>query len=483
MAGRIIDALQGGCTSLLRRCLGKVLFGSQMPEPCDEVVDLLAELKMTPRQLHALYNSFLWLKRFEPLTMTVGPGEISTSSVVKLVKTKREWTKKILLALLEIAGFTQVVNWDGFLFALLQFCTLSKIELAQVMFFVIAMDKKSWTLQYLTSSQLADFYDDFHDCPVLAFDTKSIDFARLAVDRYNITEYIELVYRFSQLINPCVHLQRSLRQVLPSMSFWANYDRISPKNRRITIDFFQYKKMTSMLELIAAAARQEDDDSIAVQKPILPDSMHIFLPGHEPWCSADADEFERSADSNVAEAQVAAAEAVAAPFAQGCVPMPQSLFGPEPALRHFGGKEPALPVWLQEQVLQNEDPTTEIAIGSAAYVSPRSKRTSWQNNDEAPKSVEAAKAVIIGSHGHVVQARAKSSARKSRAQAELADNRPERTEAIKRAQELEFIRKARTKALKYDDLVTVMERHCTCELITRPSWRDRRSVTDRKPRR
>jgi len=456
---------------LLRRCLRKAVIGSQMPEPCDEVVDLLAELQMTPRQLHALHRTFLWLKRFDPLTMTAGPHDVSTASVVRLVKTKREWTRKILMALLEIAGFVGFLSWDGFLYALLQFCTLSKMELAQVMFFIIARQMKSWTLQYLTSSQLATFYDDFHNCPVQAFDTATIDFAKLAVARYNMAEYVELVYRFSQCLNPCMHLQRSLRQALPSMRFWADYDRISPKNRRITLDFFQYKKVTSMLELVAAAARKKDDDSLKASKPILPDSMLIFVPGLEPWAN-----FEADADSIAAQTQTAAAEAKAAPFAEGCVPMPESLFGPEQASRHFVSKEPALPVWLQEQVLQNEDPDKGTALGSAAYVSPRGERRPWPHASEAPKTVEAAKAAIMRSHGHISQARALPRTPKKGCQSRPEDN-PERTKAIQRSQELEFIRKARAKTVEYDDLVSVMERHCTCELITRPSWRERRSMT------
>ena len=34
-------------------------------------------------------------------------------------------------------------------------------------------------------------------------------------------DFIELCYRFSQLVNPCMHLQRSLQQSLPSLRFWC----------------------------------------------------------------------------------------------------------------------------------------------------------------------------------------------------------------------------------------------------------------------
>merc|ERR1719410_3032140 len=153
--------------------------------------------------------------------------------------------------------------------------------------------------------------------------------------------------------------------------------------------------------------------------------MLMFLPGLEPWAN-----FEDNAESAAAKAQAAAAEAEAAPFSRKCIPMPQSLYGPQPATRKFGGKGPALPVWLQEQVLQNEDPDKETAIGSAAYVSPRGEKRPWRNTGEALKSVEAAKAAMLRSHG---QARAQlgSSTKRLWDQAGPQDV-PERTEAIQR---------------------------------------------------
>ena len=36
-----------------------------------------------------------------------------------------------------------------------------------------------------------------------------------------VQDFIELCYRFSQLVNPCMHLQRSLQQALPSLRFWC----------------------------------------------------------------------------------------------------------------------------------------------------------------------------------------------------------------------------------------------------------------------
>lgn len=55
-------------------------------------------------------------------------------------------------------------------------------------------------------------------------------------------DFIELCYRFSQLINPCMHLQRSLQQSLGSLRYWKDIDRIKVYNRKIAIDFFRVKK-------------------------------------------------------------------------------------------------------------------------------------------------------------------------------------------------------------------------------------------------
>ena len=39
----------------------------------------------------------------------------------------------------------------------MQFCSLSKLELCQVMFYIVSKEMKSWTVHYVTSSQLQEF--------------------------------------------------------------------------------------------------------------------------------------------------------------------------------------------------------------------------------------------------------------------------------------------------------------------------------------
>lgn len=43
-------------------------------------------------------------------------------------------------------------------------------------------------VHYLTSSQLEEFYDDYYSCPVQAFNTNTIDFAKLPLAKYRMQE-------------------------------------------------------------------------------------------------------------------------------------------------------------------------------------------------------------------------------------------------------------------------------------------------------
>ena len=45
-------------------------------------------------------------------------------------------------------------------------------------------------VHYLTSSQLEEFYDDYYSCPVEAFNTQSIDFAKVPLAKYRMQERI-----------------------------------------------------------------------------------------------------------------------------------------------------------------------------------------------------------------------------------------------------------------------------------------------------
>lgn len=436
------DRFFDGFLAAVRKCLGNACRG-QVPEPAHEVVDLLQSLQITPRQVQSLWRTFLELKQHDPLTLTTGPSEASASSMVRLVRVKRQWVAKILLLLLDLAGFQDMVTWDGFLYVFLQFCTMSKLELCQVMFYVIARKMKSWTVDYLTSTQLEEFYQDFTNCPVKSFDTASVDFTKLALVKYHMTDFIELLYRFSQLINPCMHLQRSLQQSMPSMKFWSDYDRGKAYNRKITIDFFRHKKVTTIAELVTGAVAAEAQGHVLSQT-----YMGYQLGPPEAGPTETQEEKVRRVIAEVKES----AEAT------GCVQLP---LGPPPAPRQRNVHQAQQPVWLREHLAQNRDPMTGVPLGSAGRESPRGEDRPWTDEQ---RPVDETKALIVKSFGPRVM--------REKRNAEFVVTihpRPssERMEAIARSQQLEFIRKSRRGDPERDNIVSIMERQCTGAIFDR----------------
>merc|ERR1712226_660584 len=99
---------------------------------------------------------------------------------------------------MELGGYIGTLSWDGFLYVLLQFCTLSKIELAQTLFFIIMRQMKCWTVRFLTSSQLEEFYGQYDRCPVGSFNTAAVEFTQLPLAKFQMIDFVELVHDFGQ---------------------------------------------------------------------------------------------------------------------------------------------------------------------------------------------------------------------------------------------------------------------------------------------
>lgn len=450
MASRAAVGKDGLFTSVLaafRKCLGNALRG-QPPEPANEVMELLQSLQMTPRQVQSLWRTFLELKQHDPLTLTTGPNEASTSSMVRLVRVKRQWVSKILLLLLDLAGFQDTVTWDGFLYVFLQFCTMSKLELCQTMFYVIARQMKSWTVHYLTSTQLEEFYQDFIDCPVKSFDTGSVDFTKLALVKYHITDFIELLYRFSQLINPMMHLQRSLQQSLPSLKFWSDYDRAKTYNRKVTIDFFRHKKLTTITELVTGVAA-----AASVANQLMPQKYYGYQLGIPDAESEETNEQRIVKAIHEVKNNIEVAD---------CVHLP---LGPPPPPRQQTQVEAAMPVWLKEHLKLNIDPIKGVPLGSAADATTPREEHRPEIAAGALATVEEAKGAILASFGPPLVRE-----KPGHEFVIIKHPRPssERLEAVARSQDLEFIRKSRRGDAKRDNMVQIMERHCTAPLIDRP---------------
>lgn len=407
----------------LRSCLG-AFSSSKPPEPATEVVELLQDMKITPRLVMQFHKTFKRLKQYDSITLRVGPHEVSSLSMTRLVKNHRKWVAKIMILLLDLAGFKETVTWDGFLYVTMQFCALSKLELCQVMFYVVCKEMKSWTVHYLTSSQLEEFYDDYYSCPVEAFNTQSIDFAKVPLAKYRMQDFIELCYRFSQLVNPCMHLQRSLQQTLPSLRFWSDYDTMKVYNRKITIDFFRFKKNSS------------------------------------PGFKDDIDKFRN---------HVLRAMDLCRPAECGVLPLPTLGVRPPEKVKLL--REMRLPKWMHSHLEANEAPGMHggQALGHAAQLeaNKREKVPSMLSASLMPKSVQEAEDLIRSTFGELAQqSKVKEIAANLFQHAAKPPSEDSRVKSVVRSQELEFIRMSRQE-VEPPNLVRSMYRLFQEELISR----------------
>lgn len=402
-------------------------FKPSMPEPAVPVVDLLIEMKLTPRQVRHFHRTFLQLKEYDSLTQSVGPHSATVTSMSRLVKRERRWVTKILYLMLDLAGFPGQISWDGFLFVFIQFCRLSKLELSQLLFFIILKSMKSWTVHYLTNSQLSEFFDAWKECPVVAFSTKGIDFKQLDLACYNMHDFVKLVFRFHALISPFVHLQRSVQMALPSLRFWEDVDHIVPSNKRITIDFLNYNKIDAI-------------DSLT--KKVIHD-IH-------------GEDLE---DGSLLESlEVAAEEMREKDCDDGYLPLPQGMEKP-PRVKMSWESEPS--PWLKEFVLQNIDPRRGIELGSAVQTEVRPAHLPFQPSSNDPRSVDEAKALILTSYGATGRRAVKAEQESPKKQVDVVK--------LQRAQDLEFIRRSRevVDARFKVSVLSILHASNQCELLNR----------------
>lgn len=342
-------ALMGTVTYACRHCLSK-FFHIAPPDMAPEVSNLLAELHFSNRDVNHLYKIFQEMREHDPITVGTLPNEVCSSSLLMLVRNERKWVPKIMKGLVELGGYINIVPWDGFLYILLQFCTLSKIELCQVLFFIIAKDTKSWSLHMLTNSQLEEFYEAWADCPVKSFCTEDIGFDTLPKTRYTMVDFIELATRYAALINPLMHLQRSVQQSVPSLRFWGDYDRVKVSNRFIPLDFFRFRKSLSMMEMLHEADINTMQKELKKAQASMGEMNLRVLQEQEGLLGHADDSFH---DHMIH------------------LPLPGSR---RPPNRRWHKREEQIPEWMEERNKDNKDPSFGTALGSAVPPTPREKR-------------------------------------------------------------------------------------------------------------
>lgn len=334
--------LIGAVTYACRHCVGK-LFRAGSPDTAPEVRNLLAELNFSNRDLSKLYKIFQNCREHDPITVGTLESEVCVSSLLLLVRAHREWIVKILYTLVELGGYVNIVTWDGFIWVMLQFCTLSKMELCQVLFYIIAKDTRSWSLNMLTSSQLEEFYNDWAHCPVKSFDTEPIAFDSLPKTRYTMVDFIELVTRHGALINPLLHLQRSIQQSVPSLRFWGDYDRVKVYNRYVPLDFFRFRKSCSIAEMLYEADQQAMNQELReATNKMGSDNLRVLQ--EQEGLIADGDQGHH-------------------------LPLPGSRKPPKRLL--FQKKEDPIPKWMADKNMDNKDPVLGTALGSGVPPTPK----------------------------------------------------------------------------------------------------------------
>mmetsp|Transcript_44888 Transcript_44888/g.106515 ORF Transcript_44888/g.106515 Transcript_44888/m.106515 type:complete len:483 (+) Transcript_44888:97-1545(+) len=463
---KLLGCLKRTALTSFRCLLGGLQLQRAPPEPSPEVLELMVSLQMTNLHLHQLHRTFMYLKQFDPITVHCGPDEVSINSISRMVRRKREWTAIILKNILELGGYFDIVPWDGFLYVLISFCTLSKLELCQVMFFVIIKEVRSWTVHTLTCAQLQEFFEMYNDCPVQSFNTGMLHFDTLPLSRYSMIDFIDLVHRYSQLIGPCVYLQRALQQVLPSHSFWEDYDRVKVQNRKITIDFFQARKTGGIFDAVVDAFAAD----AVTDKNIL----------HDP--AQAAANIMRDIAAKNAERHGGKGELKDIYATGDSLPLPTS--EPPPRRAHTNAQEQKVPDWMQTFVKENQDPMTGHALGSAALppdplLAERHARAAWyaEQAKQTMKTLEHAQAVMHQTKGPRRPLEAYQARRKREELEKRAENSALKLQEMDRATQLELIRRSRLAHSKHRSLIEMIEATTQCELITRAHQlrRDRRT--------
>lgn len=199
----------------VKRCIGTCI-KSSAPEPAEEVRELLGQMEISVAQFKMIYDTFYGLARLETDDPIIGTAyEVMCMTCENLVTRRRKWVRRILRALLTLGGCEDTIDWDTFIYVLMNFCSLNSCELCQCLFLIIGLEVGSPRKHYLTREELIRFYEPFTRCKVKCFRTARIDFKKLPLSRYYVSDFTELVTRFTQLQNPILLLQEELQAQLP----------------------------------------------------------------------------------------------------------------------------------------------------------------------------------------------------------------------------------------------------------------------------
>ena len=211
--------------------------------PSEEVKVAVANVGLSQNEVSLIFKVFLRLRHKDGNKWVDGKMVLSSSSVVNILRENRNFLQGLLRNILQLGGCYEFLDWSHFLFIFVRFCSLSKVELSQLLFLIIVRELKGLDSHYLTSTQLDRFYDSYRVSGVPEnMDCGKIRFSNFPLSRYYVTDFVEMCFLYSPLIYQLQSLQRKFQSVLPSLRFWDEYASTAGTSRKVTLDFFLIKK-------------------------------------------------------------------------------------------------------------------------------------------------------------------------------------------------------------------------------------------------
>ena len=120
-----------------KRCLGVFAKGSP-PEPAPEVAAYLQSIGIQQRHMLQIYTVFDYLKHCEDdESFITTVYSVSADVMPLLIEDRRKYVIRLLRCILKLGDCEEEATWDKFLWVMLRFCSLNRVELAQTLFLCI----------------------------------------------------------------------------------------------------------------------------------------------------------------------------------------------------------------------------------------------------------------------------------------------------------------------------------------------------------
>jgi hypothetical protein len=252
-------------------------------EPLDPVKKLIAEVGLSQSDVASIFRTFERLRNLDGRKSSGGNRLLSVKFVISAISKCKDEVELLLNNILQLGGCYETVDWDRFLFVFIKFCALTRVELCQLLFLIIVRELRGLEIHYLTSTQLDRFYEKYRKPSTpTSMNCSKIHFSNFPLGRYYPTDFIEVCFLYSPLINPILILQRQFQSLMPSLRFWDNYDFLSGMNRKISHDFFLMKRFR--FQMTGETAFQETCDILLLSSDFMNQKSNGVI---ERWVEVD----------------------------------------------------------------------------------------------------------------------------------------------------------------------------------------------------